>query len=1210
MSRGTAARHGRLSGAVQLSRRPCIPALVLLTVLARGAAAQQRPAADTITGRVVARDSTPIPMATVRATGEGSRSASATTDSTGRYTLVVPNGSGAYELTVRAFGYAQFTTVVQRDPGSARIPRDFRLNPIAVALQPVKVVAPVRQRGPPTPGERGESWQSMVSEKYPVNPGDIADIAALEPGVVRSGPDGSQISIAGQSPDQNRTTVDGATYSGGSLPAEGVRSAGVITNTFDVARGQFTGGQLVATTLSGTNRWGGAFTARGTDPALQYGGSARNLGVPAQRFVALSGGAGGAFVRDRLFAYSALDLSRTSSPAFSLTQLDPAAAPRLGLAPDSARRFLDIAQRLGLYAPAGATTESRSDYASLLTRIDYTISERHSLTTRLDWRGSASSGLGASPMRLMNYGAAQTNRDGGVLAQLTSALGRWSNELRLYGSAGRNRSDPGFLPVAGQVVVLSTLQDGATGSASLGFGGAAYAPDRNRSLLEAADELVHETDGGRHRTKAGFLLQEQRASVLGTGNRFGTFTFNSLADLEAGRPASFTRNLVGSPGSALLRYAALYAGDTWTPHRRLGLTYGLRLEVSRYDGRLAPAALADSIAGDARRRPANLLAMPRLGFRYDVPGRGSWTVDGGVGSFAGVVPVEGLATLSSQTGSTALGLICVGPASASPEWQRYAGDPGAIPSTCADGTSIFAGLAPQAGLFGRGFGMPRTWRASLGAGGNLTGRVGAHVRGLLVRGTNLPSALDLNLVPTPGFTLPLEGDRPVYAEPAEIDRSTGGIAPGASRRDPSLGTVRELGGLGRSWTGQITGGVGGFGFRNTLMSVDYTFTRSRVLTSAVPAVGAITGSTAGDPARLEWSDAGFAPRHVFQLMANQGFRRRYFLSAIGRLTSGVAFTPLVQGDINGDGFANDRAFVFSPAATADTSLARGMAQLLRTAPAPVRDCLAKQTGRIAAPGSCRTGWSPSLDIRAEMYALGNINTRRLILTLTASNVTAGLDYLLHGPDRLRGWGQFPFPDPTLLQVRGFDADARAFRYAVNPRFGQPLGGGLMRLPFRITLQARITIGDDPRYQPMMRAIEAGMGNAAASIRSALAEQIRNVPAVVLQLARSDSGVLRLTLPQQARLQAVADPLGPSIEMALDTLTASFQERGPTTAARTARRQDRIARAVSLAELALRRTREILTPQQWARLPAWLVRAPEVQRIQRPTMQMSIPGTEP
>src|SRR5207249_1574658 len=87
------------------------------------------------------------------------------------------------------------------------------------------------------------------------------------------------------------------------------------------------------------------------------------------------------------------------------------------------------------------------------------------------------------------------------------------------------------------------------------------------------------------------------------------------------------------------------------------------------------------------------------------------------------------------------------------------------------------------------------------------------------------------------------------------------------------------------------------------------------------------------------------------------------LTAIGRVTSGARFTPLVGSDINGDGARNDRALVFDPAAAPDTAVANGMWALLATASPRVRDCLQSQLGRVAARNSCAGPWQPSLDLQ-------------------------------------------------------------------------------------------------------------------------------------------------------------------------------------------------------------------------------------------------------
>jgi hypothetical protein len=571
-----------------------------------------------------------------------------------------------------------------------------------------------------------------------------------------------------------------------------------------------------------------------------------------------------------------------------------------------------------------------------------------------------------------------------------------------------------------------------------------------------------------------------------------------------------------------------------------------------------------------------------------------------------VAPLAPLASLWSETGAGEASVVCIGPAAPAPEWERYRADARSIPTACADGGTIFSSAAPRATLFGAEFGAPRTWRLSLGASGRLSRGWGVGVDALLVRGTHLPSAADRNLLGAPSFVLQHEGGRPVYVAPDEIDRATGGIAPGGARALPALGPVLELGSRGESRTGQITGTVNGLLSRGQL-SLAYTQTRSRTLAGGIPAPGAAAASTAGDPTLLEWTDASFAPRHLVQAILNTRITRRLRLSAVGRVASGLPFTPLVQGDVNGDGYGNDRAFVYDRAPTTNPVLAAAMERLVDGAPAGVGRCLRAQAGRIAEAGSCHTPWSPSLDLRAELLARGNVNTRRATLTLTASNVTAGLDYLLHGPERLRGWGQYSFPDATLLEVQGFDPERRAFDYGVNSNFGRPLGGGGLRLPFRIALQARITLGADPRYQPLMQAIELGSGRARESVRADLARRVRNVPLLVLHLTATDTTALALTPTQRASLRALADSLAPAAAAAVDSLTSVYTEKGPFTALRRARLEAASRRVGEFAAAMIELTRGQLTPEQWARVPAWLARPLSTEELERPpAMEMSIP----
>ena len=165
---------------------------------------------------------------------------------------------------------------------------------------------------------------------------------------------------------------------------------------------------------------------------------------------------------------------------------------------------------------------------------------------------------------------------------LTSHLGMFINELRGYKSVD-NRNTEGYLSVPdGRVVVSSILGDGTNAISTLQFGGNPSLPQETKaSLLEVSDEISRLTTAGGHRFKLGGLLNEQRSSIGFIPNRFGTFTFNSLADFEAGQPTQFTRTLFARDQQSATNNAAVYLGDSWRVTPQFQVTYGIRAEGSR-----------------------------------------------------------------------------------------------------------------------------------------------------------------------------------------------------------------------------------------------------------------------------------------------------------------------------------------------------------------------------------------------------------------------------------------------------------------------------------------------------------------------------------------------------------------------------------------------------------------------------------------------------
>src|SRR5206468_8670452 len=109
------------------------------------------------------------------------------------------------------------------------------------------------------------------------------------------------------------------------------------------------------------------------------------------------------------------------------------------------------------------------------------------------------------------------------------------------------------------------------------------------------------------------------------------------------------------------------------------------------------------------------------------------------------------------------------------------------------------------------------------------------------------------------------------------------------------------------------------------------------------------------PNITEWGRSDNSRRHAILATITYPVKPAIELTAIARATSGAYFSPLVGGDINGDGRMNDRAFAFNPAdaaARGDTAVANGITRLLANTSTRARDCLLSQMGRVADRSSC------------------------------------------------------------------------------------------------------------------------------------------------------------------------------------------------------------------------------------------------------------------
>ncbi|HWZ27614.1 MAG TPA: TonB-dependent receptor, partial [Gemmatimonadales bacterium] len=878
-----------------------------------------------------------------------------------------------------------------------------------------------------------------------------------------------------QRPTANDITLDGMTFGSGSVPQDAVRSTRVVTSTYDVARGQFSGGVVASTTRSGTNVPQGSFTFTNRDRDLSWGGVTNSPFSQGYTQNQIGGGFGGPIIPNRLFVFAALQGRFRGQALPSLLSADPATLGRLGVNPDSAAKFIQLAALAGVPINLPGIPDDRStDNSTGLVRVDWNLSDVQTLMVRVDGRWSSQDPTRIGALALPPTGGTRDEQGGGLMAMLTSYIGgNFINELRGYASTDRNNQN-GFLSLPeGRVQVGSTLADSSFGFANLAFGGNPGFPQSSETRgIEASDEFSWLPGNTQHRFKLGLYLNGTQQKALQTPNQLGTFLFPSLGAFANNQPDLYTRTLAPLQQAGTAWNTALYLGDIWRTGPALQIAYGFRLEGASFTGAPAFNPAVDSLFGARTDQiPSEKHFSPRVGFTW-MPGAAdgfpATIIRGGFGDFRSLTPntLYSAALAAPGLSNAETQLVCIGSSVPTPDWGQYANNPSSVPSACTDtATAVEITPNPNVTVFAPNYTAPRAWRASLGVQRRiLGGTYTVSLDGNYARGMSQYGFRDLNLNTVPQFTLPEEGNRPVYVPEDSVQTATGTLSSLNSRLHSQFGQVIQVGSDLESDSKQVTLGFGGFTARGATFQVSYTYTRALDQSSfscCAATQGFASATTAGDPNVREWATSDFERRHSFLGTLTYPVSAAIEVTAIGRLNSGTPYTPLVGSDINGDGARNDRAFVFDPATAADPAVAAAMKTLLANAPG-ARDCLLSQLGQIAARNSCTGPWQTSLDFqvnyRPDWFGLD----RRLTLSMLTVNFLGGLDEWIHGSNNLHGWGYAASPDPVLLYVRGFSPGTSSFVYSVNGHFGSRQGANSgVTVPFQIGFQGHFTIGPDP-----------------------------------------------------------------------------------------------------------------------------------------------------
>ena len=413
-------------------------------------------------------------------------------------------------------------------------------------------------------------------------------------------------------------------------------------------------------------------------------------------------------------------------------------------------------------------------------------------------------------------------------------------------------------------------------------------------------------------------------------------------------------------------------------------------------------------------------------------------------------------------------------------------------------------------LFAPNYASQRSLRSTLQwAGAVLDNRLSATVTATYSRNLNQPGFVDLNVTPAARFTLPGEDGRPVFVDAVNIVTSTGAIAPQDGHATDQFNRVTELRSNLTSTSRQVT-----ITLSPSTVNSRYTWGLSYTLNSVRDNVSGFT-STVGNPFDESSGRSSADWRH--QVLASIGANVFDVVRVnwIQRFMSGMPFTPIVASDVNGDGYANDRAFILDPAhATgADASLAPGMAALLASSSQRVRACLDKQLGDLAARNSCEGPWTSTAFMTVALNPVRIRLPQRATLSFAIANPLGAADYLLHGESHPHGWGQAAFADPRLLFVHGFDPQTLSYTYQVNQRFGKTSQAvSAIRNPVTITAALRVDVGPPRERQALTQTLDRGRTSGGAKVTEAMLRLAYDSGGIInpMEVILRDGVTLKLT----------------------------------------------------------------------------------------------------
>lgn len=850
----------------------------------------------------------------------------------GNYTIRNVRIGGPYEVRVTFIGFNSQIKEITRIELGERYTLNFELEEGALELGEISVTAMADQV---FNSDRTGARTNISGEDIARTPSvfrSLGDFTRLTPQVT------SGNSFGGANDRYNNILVDGATLNdifglgeatpgsqagvGSPLSIDAIAEFNVDIAPFEVTNNGFTGGQVNAVTKSGTNTYTGSvyFQTRNQNLIGNYernGETSNDFPDFTERYIGLN--VGGPIIQDKLFFFVNAEFKRETSPITGGI-LGSGAPNIIDYEASTLNQIQSVLQNQYGYDPGSFTSPLDSDTNNdkILAKVDWNINSSHNLSFRYNYVDAiANRGIsrGSSSFTFSNGQYDFNSQQNSVVAELTSQFGNNAyNEARVVYTRIRDSRD-----VPSQrfpSVTLSMPYDSdrsGFGAINAGVERFSQANALDQDLIEITNNFTYIT--GDHELTLGTSNQIFTFDNLFVQDAFGTYTFWSIDDLEAGDPVSYQHSYLLPGGSPTANFTGmqfgLYAQDKWSVSNTFKLTYGLRFDIPVLpDDPTFNPAVPDAFPGYSTDRVASgkVLWAPRVGFNWDASsGARTTQVRGGIGIFSGTPP---FVWISNQYSNTGIDYGRVDEFSSGRLTGLFSPDPDNQP-TPNDSPVLDPIETSEINLLADDFKYPQSLKVNLAVDQELPFGVRGTLEGVYSSAINDVVFENINLV--------RQGEsaygRPIYGE-IEFNPNFGNASGTRSRKDPRFTNALLLSNSNKGYQYSITGELEKRFDFGLYTKVAYTYNRAKNVNNGTSsrAISNWQYNENVDVNNPELGTADFERRHrilgITSYRVDYGSRFATTFSLIYDGRSGTPFSWIYNGDANGDGrFDNDLIYV-------------------------------------------------------------------------------------------------------------------------------------------------------------------------------------------------------------------------------------------------------------------------------------------------------------